>query len=90
MGHDTMFNFVDVVDGVMGYSEEVVEQIIAKIIFKNTFICTELHYNLLNYLFVFPDNLLGALNQLGDALTELDRILTTPLPFSYVALLFLS
>jgi len=29
------------------------------------------------------NNLLGAINQLGDALTGLDRILTTPLPFSY-------
>jgi len=29
------------------------------------------------------NNLLGSINQLGDALTGLDRILTTPIPFSY-------
>lgn len=31
-----------------------------------------------------PDTLLQSLNQLVDSLTGLERILTTPIPFSYV------
>ena len=37
-------------------------------------------------LMVHLANLLNALNQLVDALTGLERILTTPIPFSYVLL----
>jgi hypothetical protein len=33
-----------------------------------------------------PANLIAALNQLVDALTGLERILTTPIPYSYVPL----
>lgn len=49
-------------------------------------ICNALFGNLR---FFYPDNLLGSINQLGDALTGLDRILTTPIPFSYVSFLFI-
>lgn len=35
---------------------------------------------------MFPANLIAALNQLVDALTGLERILTTPIPYSYVTL----
>lgn len=37
-------------------------------------------------MFIYSDQLLVALNQLVESLTGLERILTTPIPWSYVVI----